>query len=55
MLELNKDECYKNKISMYADNSTWIDVPLIKMGKHAVLREQLNIRGDYAMFSDFFM
>ena len=41
-------------LSMFADNSVWINVPLIKMGKHTLLRDQLNIQADYATFSDFF-
>lgn len=51
MYGLNADQII---MSMYADRDTWLGVPLIKIGEHALLRQTLNITGKYAAYKDFF-
>lgn len=48
---LNADQVI---LSMYADYDNWIGVPMIKIGEHALLRQRLNIQGEYAAYKDFF-
>ena len=42
-------------LSMYANNETWFDIPIIKLGKHEDIARQLGIEGQSkATYRDFF-
>ena len=41
-------------LSLFADKETWQGAPLIKLGKHEGLRDQLGLQTEYAAYTDFF-
>ncbi|MDW3192914.1 MAG: cytochrome c biogenesis protein CcsA [Cytophagales bacterium] len=41
-------------LGMFANRRDWLHVPLIKLGKHPKIHEQLGVAGPRARYSDFF-
>ena len=48
---LNADQIV---LGMFANSSEWVGVPLIKLGEHEKIREQLDVKGNMAAYNDFF-
>ncbi len=48
---LNADQII---LSMFADSQDWLNVDVIKLGKHADILELLAVNGNYASYKDFF-
>lgn len=51
LLGLNADQII---LGMFANRRDWLHVPLIKLGKHPKIKEQLGIQSPRARYSDFF-
>ncbi len=41
-------------LGMYANRREWLHVPMIKLGKHEGIHQQLSVNGAHASYSDFF-
>lgn len=42
-------------LSMYANSQEWVEVEIIKLGKHQDVQELLGINNEYASYDDFFL
>ena len=51
LLDMNADQIV---LGMYANRREWLDVPMIKLGKHNSIKERLGVEGIRASYKDFF-
>ncbi len=51
LYDLNADQVI---LSMYGNHEAWGDIPMIKVGSHEKLQNQLNHSGERASYNDFF-